>query len=307
MIAPPRHHVTGTARQPHSWSKTVCSQSLRSASPALADDPFEPLPSVSVARSPCRFRIRSAQSASHCLRASARPPSIASAAASSSQPHASPARTHTMSGWGIGWFGGGSAKQKDAPKKAILQLRGQLEMLSKREKHLQHLMGEQDTIARKNANSNKSGTAPLLPQRAQTRRVRGRARRPGRPPRPLCVARSEPVLTSARSGQGGAAPQEAARAVAREDAGADHAARGGNLHDRERKHQQRDAGRDAERRQGHEAHLRRHDHRQGRPDHVRLPRARAPALVPAHHVCASPHTGRICASSTTSASRSPRR
>jgi hypothetical protein len=54
-----------------------------------------------------------------------------------------------MSGWGLGWFGGGQAK-KEAPKKAILQLRGQLEMLNKREKHLQNQMDEQDT-------SNKAG------------------------------------------------------------------------------------------------------------------------------------------------------
>jgi len=65
-----------------------------------------------------------------------------------------------MSGWGLNWFGGGGAKKKDAPKNAILQLRGQLEMLSKREKHLQHQMDEQDGIARKNVNTNKNGTRP---------------------------------------------------------------------------------------------------------------------------------------------------
>jgi hypothetical protein len=56
-----------------------------------------------------------------------------------------------------GWFGGGTAAKKDAPKKAILQLRGQLEMLSKREKHLQNQMDEQDTLARKYVNTNKNG------------------------------------------------------------------------------------------------------------------------------------------------------
>lgn len=65
-----------------------------------------------------------------------------------------------MSGWGMGWFGGGAAKKKDAPKNAILQLRGQLEMLSKREKHLQHQMDEQDALARKNVSSNKTGRLP---------------------------------------------------------------------------------------------------------------------------------------------------
>jgi len=61
-----------------------------------------------------------------------------------------------MSGWGLGWFGGGQAK-KEAPKKAILQLRGQLEMLNKREKHLQNQMDEQDALARKHVSSNKAG------------------------------------------------------------------------------------------------------------------------------------------------------
>jgi hypothetical protein len=61
-----------------------------------------------------------------------------------------------MSGWGA-WFGGGAAKKRDAPKNAILQLRGQLEMLSKREKHLQNQMEEQESIARKNVSTNKKG------------------------------------------------------------------------------------------------------------------------------------------------------
>ena len=66
-----------------------------------------------------------------------------------------------MSGWGLGWFGGGAAKQKDAPKKAILQLREQLEMLSKREKHLQNQMAEQQAIAAKNVTTNKNGRLPF--------------------------------------------------------------------------------------------------------------------------------------------------
>lgn len=62
-----------------------------------------------------------------------------------------------MSGvWG--WFGGGGgAKKKNDAKDAILGLRVQLDMLQKREKHLQTLMDEQDTIARKNVNTNKNG------------------------------------------------------------------------------------------------------------------------------------------------------
>jgi len=63
----------------------------------------------------------------------------------------------SMSGvWG--WFGGGAAqKRKDSPKNAILGLRSQLDMLQKREKHLQTQMDEQDAIARKNVNTNKNG------------------------------------------------------------------------------------------------------------------------------------------------------
>jgi len=72
-----------------------------------------------------------------------------------------------MSGWGLGWFGGGGAKQKDAPKKAILQLRGQLEMLSKREKHLQNQMAEQQAIAAKNVSSNKTLAKAALRRKKQ--------------------------------------------------------------------------------------------------------------------------------------------
>ena len=58
----------------------------------------------------------------------------------------------------FGWFGGtGQQKRKDAPKKAILDLRQQLDMLQKREKHLENQMSEQDAIARKNVSTNKTG------------------------------------------------------------------------------------------------------------------------------------------------------
>ncbi|EGP92675.1 unnamed protein product [Zymoseptoria tritici ST99CH_1A5] len=61
-----------------------------------------------------------------------------------------------MSGWGFAnLFGGGAATKKDAPKNAILRLRSTLEMLSKREKHLENQMAEQDAIARKNVSANK--------------------------------------------------------------------------------------------------------------------------------------------------------
>ena len=58
-----------------------------------------------------------------------------------------------------GWFGGAAAqKRKDTPKNAILGLRAQLDMLQKRERHLQNQIDEQDGIARKNVSSNKNGT-----------------------------------------------------------------------------------------------------------------------------------------------------
>ena len=58
-----------------------------------------------------------------------------------------------------GWLGGGNSAQtrKDAPKKAILDLRQQLEMLQKRERHLQNQIDNQEAEARKNVSSNKNG------------------------------------------------------------------------------------------------------------------------------------------------------
>lgn len=61
------------------------------------------------------------------------------------------------------WFGGQSAqKRRDAPKEAILGLRSQLEMLQKREKHLENLMAEQEAIAKKNVTSNKNAAKAAL-------------------------------------------------------------------------------------------------------------------------------------------------
>ncbi len=60
--------------------------------------------------------------------------------------------------WGTSWFGGsGGQKRKDAPKKAILDLRQQLDMLQKRERHLENQMAKQDEIARENVSTNKTG------------------------------------------------------------------------------------------------------------------------------------------------------
>lgn len=62
-----------------------------------------------------------------------------------------------------GWFGGGGAqKRKDSPKNAILGLRSQLDMLQKREKHLQNQIDEQEAIARKNVNTNKAAALTAL-------------------------------------------------------------------------------------------------------------------------------------------------
>ncbi|OJD10999.1 vacuolar-sorting protein snf7 [Emergomyces pasteurianus Ep9510] len=61
------------------------------------------------------------------------------------------------------WFGGGSAQQrKDAPKNAILSLRQQLDMLQKRERHLETQMAEQDAIARKHVATNKNAAKAAL-------------------------------------------------------------------------------------------------------------------------------------------------
>jgi len=72
-----------------------------------------------------------------------------------------------MSGvWG--WFGGQPAqKKKDAPKNAILALRAHLDMLQKRERHLQNQMDEQDAIARKNVNTNKNAARAALRRKKQ--------------------------------------------------------------------------------------------------------------------------------------------
>jgi charged multivesicular body protein 4A/B len=64
----------------------------------------------------------------------------------------------STAGWGWGNLFGGNAKNtKESTKNAILGLRGTLDMLSKREKHLQNQMDEQDNVARKNVSSNKGG------------------------------------------------------------------------------------------------------------------------------------------------------
>ena len=71
----------------------------------------------------------------------------------------------SSNGWGWGNLFGGNAKvTKDTTKNAILGLRGTLDMLSKREKHLQNQMEEQDGVARKNVTTNKNCKSWQLPQ-----------------------------------------------------------------------------------------------------------------------------------------------
>lgn len=53
------------------------------------------------------------------------------------------------------------------PKNAILGLRSQLEMLQKRERHLQSQIDEQDSIARKNVSSNKNAARAALKRKKQ--------------------------------------------------------------------------------------------------------------------------------------------
>nr|POE54331.1 vacuolar-sorting protein snf7 [Quercus suber] len=61
------------------------------------------------------------------------------------------------SGWGWGGlFGGNAANRQDSPKNAILKLRATLDMLSKRERHLQNQIEEQDGLARKALATNRN-------------------------------------------------------------------------------------------------------------------------------------------------------
>ncbi|KAF7585170.1 ESCRT-III subunit protein snf7 [Aspergillus hancockii] len=61
------------------------------------------------------------------------------------------------------WFGGAAAqKRKDAPKDAILKLREQLDMLQKREKHLENQIEEQEAVAKKHVATNKNAAKAAL-------------------------------------------------------------------------------------------------------------------------------------------------
>ena len=153
-----------------------------------------------------------------------------------------------MSGvWG--WFGGQSAQsRKDSPKNAILGLRSQLEMLQKRERHLQNQMDEQDAIARKNVSTNKNGMW------RQGVMVLTMARH-------ICFCTHELLvrkgcgnksLTLLNSRKSRPEAEEAARAHPRADICANSDIRATNILHRSSKYQQRDPG-------GHGACRRRHE------------------------------------------------
>ncbi|KAI9813185.1 MAG: ESCRT-III subunit protein snf7 [Phylliscum demangeonii] len=69
----------------------------------------------------------------------------------------------------LSWITGSSSsnKRKAAPKDAIVALRAHLEMLQKREIHLQNQMDEQEAIARKNVSSNKTAARAALKRKKQ--------------------------------------------------------------------------------------------------------------------------------------------
>ncbi|KZF19605.1 Snf7-domain-containing protein [Xylona heveae TC161] len=67
----------------------------------------------------------------------------------------------------LSWFGGGGQKKSDATKNAIIGLRSQLEMLQKRERHLENLVAEQDAAARKFVSTNKNAAKSALRRKKQ--------------------------------------------------------------------------------------------------------------------------------------------
>lgn len=77
-----------------------------------------------------------------------------------------------------GWFGGGGSAQnrKDSPKNAILGLRSQLDMLQKRQTHLENQISDQDATARKHvAANNTSGKPGTIPRQGAGRsEIRGK-------------------------------------------------------------------------------------------------------------------------------------
>lgn len=69
-----------------------------------------------------------------------------------------PTQQPTMSAWS-GWFSGGSARNKNQPKEAIVGLRIQLNMLEKKEQHLNKKIDEEQNKARAMVSTNKRGAS----------------------------------------------------------------------------------------------------------------------------------------------------
>lgn len=62
----------------------------------------------------------------------------------------------------LSYFFGGTTSKKDVSKSAIVNLRTHIDLLGKKEKHLQTLIDEQDSIARKNVTTNKAAARTAL-------------------------------------------------------------------------------------------------------------------------------------------------
>jgi len=71
-----------------------------------------------------------------------------------------PPAMSNMFGWVFG--SGNTAKRKDAPKKAIIDLRAQLDLLEKKEKHIEGQISEQEGVAKGNVSSNKKKALTAL-------------------------------------------------------------------------------------------------------------------------------------------------
>lgn len=167
--------------------------------------------------------------------------------------------------WGA-WFGGnGGQKRKDAPKKAILDLRQQLDMLQKRERHLENQMAKQDEIARENVTTNKTGRQVFVGEWFTGRSGRNMSQsRGGRG----CLTRADIALPSCPQCP---KTQKATRALPRTNKRPNLDARAANLLHRIRQHQPRNPRRHEERRRSHETNPRQDDHGGRRHHDVSLP------------------------------------
>ena len=214
-----------------------------------------------------------------------------------------------------GWFGGQGAaqKRKDAPKKAILDLRQQLDMLQKRERHLENQMAQQDKVARENVTSNKTGMlfpVAVVKEEEAALGFGGRVRLLRKEPMKSsglcqCIDDGEAGRVSlSRKHQGFTEltslvssrterPQaeESARTLPGANDGPDQHARAADLQHRIRKHQPGDPRRHAKRRQSHEGDPRQDDHGGRGHDHVcPFSSSSPPGLLSFHYLYLLPHS-----------------